>query len=376
MKISYVNSVCVRNDAISNAIRDEFAFLRQAGHEDIRLFAFSCDDQELPFTACTSISDIVRSRHFLDSDLVIFHFGIYYSLFNLFPISPNRARKVVVFHNITPASLVPPESRWLIEKSFAQLDNIRWADHVICDSRTNLEVLRSRGLKTRASVVPLAVHSALQAPAHKPSFNDGVVRIAFVGRFTQAKGPHELLSAVEAIARDGSLDNTVQLDFIGNLAFSDPTMVASMQRQINDLSQRFGTKLRIRIHGSAPDELKHATLREADIFALPTYHEGFCVPIVEAMASGCRVVAYENSNTPDISGQLATLVRTGDVEQLARALRSEIEAVRSDAWRGDGTPDSYDAYVRIAQQHVQQFSPASVAPAFLHNVSHAFARRN
>lgn len=368
MKISYVNSICVRNDAISNAIRDEFAFLRNAGYDDIRLFAFNCDDDALPFTQCSSVSDIVRNRHFLDSDLIIFHFGIYYTLFNLFPMIPKRARKLVVFHNVTPASLVPAKDRWLIEKSFQQIDNIRWADHVICDSKTNLDVLRSLGLKIPASVIPLAVRTSLQPPQDKPSFQDDTIRIAFVGRFTQAKGPLELLSAIERIIADPAWGIRIQIDFIGNLAFSDPSIVASMRERIIELSRRYDGTFHASIRGDASDEVKLAILRDADIFALPTYHEGFCVPIIEAIASGCRVIAYENSNTPDISGKLATLVQTGSVESLALALRHRIEEARDEDWRSARSAQSYSNYARTCQKHVSQFSPEQVAPLFVTKV--------
>ncbi|WP_027730480.1 glycosyltransferase family 4 protein [Variovorax paradoxus] len=369
MKISYVNSVCARNDAISNAILDEFGFLKRSGHEDIRLFAFQCDHREIPFTPCQSIADIANHPHFLESDIVVFHFGIYYSLFNLFPIVPKRARRVVVFHNITPRDLVPEKDRWLIDKSVAQLDNIRWADHVICDSDTNLGVLRSQGLTTSASVVPLAVHSEISVPEKKPSFSDGTVRIVFVGRFTRSKAPHELLAAIDQLASTRELNAPVQLDLIGNLAFSSPDMIAVMERMISDIHQRHGTDLSIRIHGSASDETKHRLLSEADIFALPTYHEGFCVPIIEAIASGCRVVVYDNSNTSDVAGSFGTMVRTGDVGEFAQALRLVMSQVGSTDWREGRGQRSYTQYAAAGKQYARRFSPDHIGPIFLRTLS-------
>ena len=365
MKISYVNSVCVRNDAISNAIQDEFGFLKQAGHDDIRLFAFQCDHLELPFTLCRSVADIASHPHFLESDLVVFHFGIYYSLFNLFPIVPKQAQKVVIFHNITPRALVPEKDRWLIDKSIAQLDNIRWADHVICDSNTNLGVLRSRGLNTPASIVPLAVHSKIRVPERKPSFSDGTVRIVFIGRFTESKGPHELLAAIDQLASSHQMNAPVQLDFVGNLAFSNPDMIATMEKMIADIHQRHSAILSIRIHGSASDEMKHRLLSEADIFALPTYHEGFCVPIIEAIASGCRVVVYDNSNTYDVAGKFGTMVRTGDVGEFAQALQSVMSQVQSTDWREGRAQESYTRYADAGREYARRFSPDRIGPAFL-----------
>ena len=44
------------------------------------------------------------------------------------------------------------------------------------------------------------------------------------------------------------------------------------------------------------------------------------MPVLEALASGCKVISYDNSNLPAISGGLAQLVPTGDVAALAAAI--------------------------------------------------------
>ena len=119
MKISYVHSVCVRHDAISNAIRDELSFLKQAGH-DIHLFAARCEEVPAGFTQVDHISQILLHPHFQQSDLVVFHFGIYYPLLDLLPLVPAWTTRIVVFHNITPRELVAAGDRWLIDRSFAQ----------------------------------------------------------------------------------------------------------------------------------------------------------------------------------------------------------------------------------------------------------------
>ena len=54
--------------------------------------------------------------------------------------------------------------------------------------------------------------------------------------------------------------------------------------------------------------------RDAGVFVLPTRHEGFCVPIVEALAAGCKVIACDNSNTPAVTGGLASLVSLVNVD--------------------------------------------------------------
>ncbi len=367
MKISYVNGICIRNDAISNDIRDEIRALRAAGIDNMRLYSYRCDYDDLSAKDVAEARDVAFDQHFLESDLIIFHFGIFYPLFDLLALAPVRARKLVVFHNVTPRELVKPKDREVIEKSFAQMTNIAWADHVVCKSELNLDVLREAGVRTPATVLPLAIHAPETPPDAKPSFADEVIRVAFVGRFVKPKGPEELLDALRQVCLP-SPHSALHADFVGNTAFSDPEVLAKVREAIAELNGDAAMRITAEIHGDADDATKNAILRNADLFVLPTYHEGFGVPIVEAMAAGCQVVAYDNSNTPAVAGGLATLVPTGDVAALRDALSGLLAELASPQWR-DGGPQSYVAYAARARSHAAQFAPEKVARDFVELVT-------
>lgn len=359
MKIAYLNGICLRHDAISNAIRDEMLWLREAGH-DVRLYAYDCDDETVPHTAVEREGQVAFDPYFQQCDMAVFHFGVYYPLFNLLPVVPRGARRIVVFHNITPKRFLPPAAHALIDKSFSQMSNIAFADHVVCDSETNRAVLRDAGIVVPATVLPLAVHVDGAAPAAKPSFADGVQRIAFVGRLVQSKAPLDLLAAVgAALAANGEL--RLQLDLIANLAMSDPALTAAVQSRLAQMEQQFGARVRAALHANASDARKQQVLAEADLFVLPTHHEGFCVPVLEALAGGCRVLSYDNSNVPAVAGGLATLVPTGDVVALSAALALELQTVQGAAWREGG----YRAALDRARAHLAGFAPATVRDNYL-----------
>ncbi len=361
LKISYVNGVCVRHDAISNAILGEIQALRQRGYCDLKLFTFRCDYPEIPFHQVTTPEAIAEDPHFQASDLVVFHFGIFSPLFELLPKVHYGAKRLVVFHNITAKEALAPDDYPMFDKSMAQMARISLAHRVICDSETNLGVLRQDGIDTPATVLPLAVRLKSPAPLVKPSFADQTLRIAFVGRFVRSKGPQDLLAALAEAARAQATRN-IRLDLVGNIGFSDATLLAELETVAKRLEDTTAGRLTIRFHGDASEDVKQQLLQDADLFALPTYHEGFCVPIVEAMASGCKVVTYDNSNTPAISGGPAQLVPTGNVAEFAGALGNAMTQVLSDAWRNQG---GYADYVVAAAAHVAQFAPALVDERFV-----------
>lgn len=359
MRISYINAICVKNDAVSNSIRDEIIWLSSEGLHEIRLYAYSCEYEDLLFTQVSDLKDVVFDQHFQLSDLVVFHFGVFYPLFNLLPVVPLRAKRLVVFHNITPKQFVRVENHSIIDKSFQQMSNIAFADHVVCVSQTNLDVLQSSGIRTPSTVLPLAVHSNLQMPESKPSVVDGLIRIAFIGRFVRSKGPSELIEALHKVLQRNESVHLI-LDMIGNLSFSDSGLLEEIRNTAEEIHRAYGDRVKINIHGNATEAMKCQVLHDADLFILPTYHEGFCVPILEALACGCKVIAYENSNTPAISGGLAKLTPTGDIESLSCAIARTVEEIASSAWQ-----ENYAEYMPRAQQYVEQYSPECAKRRFL-----------
>ncbi|RLA18415.1 MAG: hypothetical protein DRQ62_13615 [Gammaproteobacteria bacterium] len=377
MKISYINSVCVANDAISNAIRDEISWLKSQDGYEVKLFASVCDDASMPFVPCTSVYDIALDPYFQQSDLIVFHFGIYYSYFNLLVMLPQQAKSLVIFHNITPKQYAGEKNYKTIDKSFKQMANITFADHVACVSQTNLDVLRSAGIETEASILPLAVHSEQSAPQQKPSATDGVIRLIFIGRFVAAKGVHELITAIQQylqqqLQQEPAKRQQIKLDLIGNLNFSDQVYVQEIKQSIKQLTDQYGQNsediLQVNLHGNASESLKQQLLQQADIFVLPTYHEGFCVPILEAIAAGCQVIAYNNSNTPAISGGLATLVNTGDVPALCQSINDKIQMVTQPDWQAN-SKQGYAMYKQKARQYVQQYQPQQTKQRFINLVT-------
>jgi glycosyltransferase involved in cell wall biosynthesis len=88
--------------------------------------------------------------------------------------------------------------------------------------------------------------------------------------------------------------------------------------QVSALARERG--VRLHLTGFVSDETLAALYRGARAAALPSRHEGFGLPALEAMACGVPVVAGHAGNLPDLCGDAALLVTPGDSRALAEAL--------------------------------------------------------
>jgi glycosyltransferase involved in cell wall biosynthesis len=70
----------------------------------------------------------------------------------------------------------------------------------------------------------------------------------------------------------------------------------------------------------------------ADAFVFPTLYEGFGLPLLEALACGCPVVASNSSSVPEVTGGAALLCGPDDTEALAANV---LRVLEDDALRAD-----------------------------------------
>ncbi len=89
-------------------------------------------------------------------------------------------------------------------------------------------------------------------------------------------------------------------------------------------NDRIGQELQIqnkitRVQAIPEEELPYF-YNLAEAFVFPSAYEGFGLPVLEAMASGCPTIAYRTSSIPEIVENANPLVSEGDIDALAREL--------------------------------------------------------
>src|SRR5258708_3259814 len=159
MRVSVVSSVCVRRDAISESVRGTIKALSDIPDAEICLFAYANDYmEEFDSRIISNVSDVLLDAYFNSSDVIVYHFGIYYDHFDAILLGNGRATQIVYYHNVTPPDLVPDEHRSLISRSLRQRANISSADRVLAVSQFNKMDLVALGIPdANIGVCPLYV---------------------------------------------------------------------------------------------------------------------------------------------------------------------------------------------------------------------------
>ncbi len=113
------------------------------------------------------------------------------------------------------------------------------------------------------------------------------LNLLFVGSLQTDKGIFELLQAVEDLSKEN-----IYLDICGK--FPDNESYKMYSKIIHK------SKNKINNNGYVSGNNKSQIFEKADVLILPSYHEGFPLVILEAIASGCAVISTKVGATPEI----------------------------------------------------------------------------
>lgn len=364
-RIAILAPIVARYDAISAAAAENRRLLAEDPDLHVTLLT-THNETDTPARIVPDLADLLACEEFRSADLLLSHFGIYHPFHHALLVSNGHARQVAVFHNITPPALVPEARRAVIDHSLQQAHNLAHADEIWADSDFNAADLPRFGVDpARVRVMPLGVaRPALGRAADKPRHG---LHLLYVGRIVPAKGVHDLIQAVlRAQPRlPPALRTTFRLTIAGNRAFSDPAFIAACEAEIA-ASPLAGQATII----DTPDDATLARLfAGAHILCIPSYHEGFCVPVVEGLRAGCIPLGYAAGNIPSVAAGLGCLVEPGDVAALADALATLADALghaRSDQAATlplDAGPLTLAEFDASARAHLEIFDPARIAQA-------------
>jgi glycosyltransferase involved in cell wall biosynthesis len=237
-----------------------------------------------------------------------------------------RARaepKMLDYHNITPGELFGSWVPWAVEEAAVgrrQLDDLIAATFfAFADSAYNdAELHADRSLPTRV-VPPLFDPSALGAGVdgdlvarRREQRAGGGADWLFVGRVTPSKAQHDLVKALACYRR--FYDGHARLHLVGSAMGED------YPRALRRFAARLGLDGAVHLTGPVTDAQLAAYYTTSDVFVSASEHEGFCVPVVEAMHFEVPVVAYRAGAVPDTAGAGALVLDDKSPMSMATAV--------------------------------------------------------
>jgi glycosyltransferase involved in cell wall biosynthesis len=346
-----ITGVVVPRDAISNICREQLDALvdhsrMQRRPVNLKVYACYAAVPDSRIVVAPNAAAVVADEHFLASDLVLYHFGIYYPLFDSIQFAPRAARTVVTFHGITPPALLHEGVRESLYNSYRQAANMHLADRVVTTSRFLAAELVRLGLHPeRVIPIPLPVSfERVPDPARRQP-PGAILRLAYVGRFVCAKGVLDLLRAVELFRRQGG--EPVEVDLVGSARFSDQAYLA----ELHEFTAAHGLEGAVRFHFDAPDAELAEVLLGAEALVIPSFHEGFCVPVIEAMACGCFPICSDGGALPETLSGLGRTFPAGSAEELAGRLGELARARRQGGYCTDNDFMGRDEWLARARAY-------------------------
>ncbi|NQT49929.1 glycosyltransferase family 4 protein [Candidatus Kuenenbacteria bacterium] len=136
----------------------------------------------------------------------------------------------------------------------------------------------------------------------------------FIGRLEEKKNTARLVEAFGKFKQKNP-DDKHKLVLIGKKGFG----FEKVEENIN----KYNLQNQVVFPGWVEDKELPIWLNGADLFIFPSLFEGFGIPVLEAMATGCPVICSKTTSLPEVAGEAALMFNPENVDEIV----SRIEQV-------------------------------------------------
>ena len=230
------------------------------------------------------------------------------------PVHPRAS--LVTVHDL--GYLHFPEAHPRLQRLYLDLStrwNARAAAHLLADSAaTRADLVARYGTPPEKITVAHPGYDETLAPVRDPTAIEAAkLRHSISGDYFLYLGtlqPRKNLTRV--VAAFAGLQPDATLVLAGKRGWLYDDLFAQVRR--------LGLEGHVLFPGYVPDEDKAALLSGALAFVFPSLYEGFGLPVLEAQACGCPVIASATSSLPEVAGDGALLVDPNDAASIAAAM--------------------------------------------------------
>jgi len=306
-------------DAVSNDMTGMHHVLAKHGH---KVCLFVKDN----ITALPYVKPVEEITRFLKEpdDIVIYHYAIGWDL-GLKLLKDLNCRKVIKYHNVTPPEFFEGINAGYVDvcragrNQLTEIASLPVDLYIGCSEYSMHELITAGADKNKCTVVPPFHHidrlQMIDADLNElDRYNDAKTTLVTVGRVAPNKGHLSLIDAFTAYVHHYNPDS--RLLIIGGEDTNLLSYVMSLRKKVEDLN----LKDKIIFAGKVSDEALKAYYLSADVFMTTSMHEGFCVPLIEAMSMKIPIVAYASSAITETVGKVGLVWDEHNPELLAASV--------------------------------------------------------
>ena len=311
-----------------------------------------------------TISEMPKIR---EDDIIIYHMGSASSL-NMM-VSKLNCRKIMIYHNITPYEFFRIDNITATEscrKGLEDMVEMRGCfNSYLADSEFNKSDMIKMGYKeNQIEVIPVVIpfDDYKQKPnsAMVAKLSDDITNIVFVGRIAPNKKHEDIIRTFDYYKKN--INPKSRLILVGS-ANLNGMYYGNIKSYIDEL----GTKdIIFPGHISFAEIL--AIYKTADVFLCLSEHEGFCVPLLEAMTFDVPIIAYNAGAIPETMGGSGVVVDNKDPVFLSKVIHGVVtdEKMKNDIinmqrkrledFAFDKIKNKFQSYLR---KFIEDFPPRS-----------------
>ena len=283
----------------------------------------------------------LRNYFFFGKVLGRYQPAVYHSLHSFLPFGiPNNVRTVITLHDfnwiLRPS--IAGRSRWRgwVSRLHGQPMHAyatRIADHIVCISEQTKRDLFSLypDIEKPVSVIHHGVnreeHWGGEIRSDVQKYTDSKF-ILSVGSGRASKNPEGTVASFAKIKSESRFSN-LRLLFVGHI---------DAKAKLQDFVKRRGVENSVDLLGKVSDAEMAFLLQRAQLLSFPSLWEGFGLPVVEAFAFGCPVIASNVASLKEIANGAALMIEDpNSVEEIAQAMQKIItDASLRERMRRDG----------------------------------------
>ncbi|MFK7871694.1 MAG: glycosyltransferase [Oligoflexales bacterium] len=327
MKIDQILPSCGSRDAIGTEVQIFRTLIQEAGFESDIYAQNSWDVKNVK-----SLDEFLNPKK--TSDILIQHFSTGSDI--SYYVARANTYHICRFHNVTPAEFFPKNSLayTACQLGYQQIPlTVHSSQETWVDSNFNAKCLGEGPLPPVHQLAVLRDYQSLASNKDdlqlSEKIDSTIINLLVVGRVSRNKCLHDSLFLLKALKQHNP-NKKIRILVCGILETDYVQRVFSLLNDLNLSFTRFDETSNLDADvvfmGSITDNQLATCYRRSTALLCMSEHEGFCVPLVEAMFFDIPILAHNSTAIPETCGTGAILVNKNNPEELFKATQKIIHS--------------------------------------------------